>query len=199
MELAAFYVVVLLVWGIYTSYVYRSISEATLKKSIEKFMTGEYEDALNLISSVIEKDNKNADAHYYKGEILRCMENYLDALLEYDKTIKLNRRYTKAYIKRGITRGLLKDSHGAIKDFNSALKLEPLNKLALTGRGSANYMIKQYEDALSDFNKAIDIDKNYKTAQLCRSVLINKLNHPEIPFLHFRKAGLKNFSYASRN
>lgn len=199
MELAAFYVLVLLIWGIYTYYVFNSLLEDTLKDAVCKFMEGEYKEALKLISSVIETDKKNADAHFYRGEILRSMENYADAIGAYDKAVRFNKRYTRAYIKRGITRGLLKDTQGAINDFNIALKLDPNNTAALTGRGSAEYMNKQYENALSDFNKAINIDKNYKTAYLCRSVLINKLNHPELFHSGFQKAGVKKLNYPSYN
>lgn len=194
MELIAFYILILMVWGIYTYYVFNSLTKETLNEGVRKFLNGQFYDALSILTAVIENDRNNADAYFYRGEIFRSMENYQDALGEYDKTIKLNNKFSKAYIKRGITRGLLKDSHGAIDDFNNALKLEPDNAAALTGRGSARYMIREYENALADFNKAIELDKNYKTAYLCRSVLINKLNHPEHLPAGLRKSAVKNLN-----
>lgn len=92
-----------------------------------------------------------ADAHDDKGDLLR-------AIADYNEAIKLDPANATAFESRG-TAFLRNGNHDrAIEDYNEAIRLNPDFALAYADRGAAYYFKKDYERAIKDYDEAIRLD-----------------------------------------
>ena len=91
-------------------------------------------------------------------------ENYLEAKINYDKAIKLNKKYVDAYLNRGISLNKLNKYDEAIKDLKIVLKENPLNAKAYNGLGNVFKSNNQFNKALENYEKAVSIQPNYLEA-----------------------------------
>jgi serine/threonine protein kinase len=58
--------------------------------------TGEHQEALAQITQALKLRSGEADYHFLQGEILRALENYLEACRAYEATLKLDPQYPRA-------------------------------------------------------------------------------------------------------
>ena len=104
----------------------------------------------------------NQTKQFYNDEGIKKYEtgDYKGAILDYDKSIKLDPNYAKAIYNRGLSKYELEDYLEAIKDFDKAIELGYKNPNLYTTRGLCNYKIKDYYEFLWDYDKAIELDPN---------------------------------------
>ena len=104
----------------------------------------------------------NQTKQFYNDEGIKKHEtgDYKGAILDYDKSIKLDPNYAKAIYNRGLSKYELEDYLEAIKDFDKAIELGYKNPNMYTTRGLCNYKIKDYYEFLWDYDKAIELDPN---------------------------------------
>ena len=80
--------------------------------------------------------------------------DYIGAIAEYTKAIKLNPNDAHAYLNRGLAKFSLEDDRGAITDCNKAIELNPNYAMAYYLRGSAKLPLKDKDGACLDWSKA---------------------------------------------
>lgn len=104
----------------------------------------------------------NQTKQFYNDEGIKKYEtgDYKGAILDYDKSIKLDPNYAKAIYNRGLSKHELEDYLEAIKDFDKAIELGYKNPNLYATRGLCNYKIKDYYEFLWDYDKAIELDPN---------------------------------------
>jgi tetratricopeptide (TPR) repeat protein len=91
---------------------------------INALIRGDYEMVLEQMEQVIEADPNSADAHYFRAEAYRYLDQIGNALQAYDRAVTMNSEYAAAYLGRG--RALLtRDQDAAEEDFNTALRIDP--------------------------------------------------------------------------
>ena len=114
---------------------------------------------LFLLGGWVEKPNEKEEAElYYKnGNTKYNLNDFKGAILDFDKTIELNPKFTYAYNNRGNTKYKLKQYKEAILDFDKAIKLNPQYANSYYNRGIAKDKLKQYKEAILDYNKAIEL------------------------------------------
>ncbi|MFM9264813.1 tetratricopeptide repeat protein, partial [Tychonema sp. BBK16] len=95
------------------------------------------------------------------GESYCLMEQYEEALQNFDRAIELDPKYTWAIARRGETYLLMKRYEEALQDFDRAIELNPKNDWAIARRGETYRLMKRYEEALQDFDRAIELDPKY--------------------------------------
>ncbi len=99
-----------------------------------------------------------AESYHSQGEQKYAAKKYKNAIVKFNKALKLNLEHVRAYYKRGRTKYKLDDYKGAIDDYTSAIKLNLEHARAYYNRGIAKYDINDYANAINDYTHAIKID-----------------------------------------
>ncbi len=109
----------------------------------------------------IEETDKEPEAWFKKGNTLRELGKYNEALASYDKAIELNPKYADAWIGRGISLNNLEKYNEALASYDKAIKLNPKYANAWIGRGNSLNNLEKYNEALASYDKAIELNPNY--------------------------------------
>jgi tetratricopeptide (TPR) repeat protein len=97
----------------------------------------------------------------WRGNINYLMDNYQEALEDFDKAININSHYGWVFARRGDTYRLLKNYENALSDLGKALEIKPKDDWAFASRGLLYEELEQYDSALSDYSQAIKLDSKY--------------------------------------
>ena len=96
--------------------------------------------------------------HFEVGFALYEKGQLEEAIVEYDKAIRLDPQLAKAYTNRGSAYGSLGQEQRALQDFNEAIILDPQDAIAYNGRGAAYSELGKFEKAIKDLDQAIRLD-----------------------------------------
>ncbi|PCJ87760.1 MAG: hypothetical protein COA57_04185 [Flavobacteriales bacterium] len=83
--------------------------------------------------------------------------DFLGAIVDYDKFIKINPGYFDAYNNRGNAKLKVGNYSDALNDFNKAIKLNSNYANSYINRGTASVELRNYGAAIEDFTKAIEL------------------------------------------
>lgn len=120
--------------------------------------------------AILKESMRDVVIQYFKADMQIHNRKFAVAIIELDKCIKLNPRYTKAYLRRGSTNSLIRQDVRALSDYNKAIELDPKYSDAYYSRGRLFMKKNKMEHALLDFNKAIKFSGHPK-AYMSRSEL----------------------------
>ena len=107
-----------------------------LEKAEINYKNKKYDIALENINKAIAFDLpvsnlKKADAFELRGNIKIQMNQHLDAIGDFNKSIIINPRNPSLYFYRGMSLIVLNDKEGALHDFTKLIKFEPNNTVAI--------------------------------------------------------------------
>ena len=122
------------------------------------YMVEEFEQSILLCNTIIEKNEKFADAYLLKGKCLLELHRFNEALDQFYTANNLLPQESEFCFYKGYCEWKLKRYSKAIKTLELALELSPDNLLAYMYIGTIYYELKMYEQATLHFNKALDID-----------------------------------------
>jgi tetratricopeptide (TPR) repeat protein len=94
--------------------------------------------------------NNLANAFFAQGRLAQ-------ALLEYEKVVKLNPTYISALCSMGDIRQVQGDLPGALDEYNQALAADPQNAEAYYSRGVIRQALGDWDDSLSDLLTAVKV------------------------------------------
>jgi len=103
-----------------------------------------------------------------KGMDLYGKHEFMEAILNLNKAIEIDPKYSQAYFVRGNIKAAFEDFHGAMKDYNSALDLNPKLGDGFFARGNVKMKLQDYYGAIADFSSAIALNENYVEAYFNR-------------------------------
>ena len=134
--------------------------------------TGQYQKAITSFEYVINSAeaqidiNLLADTHFQYASILHRMDEYVQAIEQYQKAIKLNPNSYIYYNALGITHSELKQYKPAIEAYKNAIKLS--TKTAQPHYNLGLLYLKQgaFPSAENSFKNAIDVDSNWTDAYI---------------------------------
>jgi protein O-mannosyl-transferase len=127
---------------------------------------------------------------YNYGRELAYAGHASEALMYYDKAIKVNPHLLEAYYNRGIAYGKLGNHKQAIGDFDRAIEINPKYAEAYNTRGIAYNNLGNYTLAIGDFDRAIEIKPTFAAAYCNRGIAYDNLgNHNQ---------AIENFKIASK-
>ena len=110
----------------------------------------------------LEKSNSFDDFYYFnKGNTEFDSKNYKEAIVNYDKAIKINFNNASYYNNRGNTYHYLKNYKEAIEDFNSAIELNHNYILAYYNRANNYYLLEEYIKAIEDLKKILGLEPDF--------------------------------------
>ena len=93
-----------------------------------------------------------------RGLAYRRLEDYEQAIADFNHAIALNPKRADLYRSRGKAYRELKDYKQAIVDYNYCIELDPHDVRALVQRGSTYNDLKDYPQAIKDYNRALELD-----------------------------------------
>lgn len=145
--------------------------EGMLKSAKESYNKHEYEEVINVCNSVLQLDEMNSIAYYYRGSAHIKLEQYNRAItdiknaLKIEKKKKLNANVAKILYDLGEVYYILNCKETALNYFKKALELNrQLNREEAAARdlrriGEIYVSIGTIEKALKNYAEALEIDK----------------------------------------
>ena len=103
-----------------------------------------------------------------KGMELYEKREFMEAILNLNKAIEIDPKYSQAYFARGNIKGIFEDYHGAMKDYNSAIESNPKLFYGYFERGNVKMKLQDYFGAIADYTSAIALNENYVEAYFNR-------------------------------
>ncbi len=122
-----------------------------------------------------------------QGDSYCHLEQYQEAITNYNKAIALNSQSADAYNNRGLAYGNLQKYQEAIADFTKAIAINPQDAEAYHNRGNAYRNFKKYEKAIADYTKVIKIDPHNVEALYIRGLVYRNLEKYEEAITDYNK------------
>jgi tetratricopeptide (TPR) repeat protein len=107
-----------------------------------------------------EIDLQLATVYDDRAEVHRCSGNYLAALQDGDRAIKLNPGFADAYFRRGLTYAELGDLELALTDYSTTIEINPQHINAYIQRSWIYFRQKNYQLATADCQSVGIFDKS---------------------------------------
>lgn len=104
-----------------------------------------------------ESQSVSAETYFLRGNTAYALELYKEAIVEYNKAIRLEPNYVKAYNNRGLAKMFLNQYFASIADFDKTIQLNPNFAEAYNNRGIIKAKLEQYFAAIADFDMAIQL------------------------------------------
>ena len=135
--------------------------------------------------------------HFQRGIFRSALENYKEAIQDYDKAIEINSKYAEAYHNRGIANTELKEYKEAIQDYDKAIEINSKYAIAYSNRGVVKAKLGRHKEAIKDYGKAIKINPKYAFAHYNRGNAKSKLGQYKEAIKDFDKVIKFNPKFAS--
>jgi tetratricopeptide (TPR) repeat protein len=133
-------------------------------------------------------DPLHAQESYDAGVRLHKIARYDQAVLSFDRAVKLKPDMVDGYLMRGRSYVGLAKTDEAIADFTRVINMRPADTAALVERGLAYLETKDFQNALSDANRAIEIDANLARAHNLRGLITRTMGDPKKSLSDFNRA-----------
>jgi len=114
-----------------------------------------------------------------EGNLHYNLQQYEQAIQNYNKALELKPDFPKALYNRGIAYRYVGQYERAIQDYDKALELRPDYPEALVNRGLAYIHLGQYEQAIQDFNRAVELRADYATPRYNMACAYSVMNKPD--------------------
>ncbi|WP_314799501.1 tetratricopeptide repeat protein [Alloprevotella tannerae] len=151
-----------------------SEASAWMLKAQYALQKGKYQLADSLLTTVIRYEKNNYEPFLLRAEARHALNQFGNALLDYDKVIELVPKHFVAHYNRALLRALVGDDNRAIDDFNFVLSVEPDNTLARYNRALLREQTGDYQGAIKDYSILIKAYPNFLFGYYARSRLRRK-------------------------
>ena len=148
----------------------------------------DFQGALQLIEKSIAAAPRNPIAHSNKGNILKELGKYSEAIACYEKAILLERKFVEPYSNKGNVLQALSRYQEAIDCYSIAIGLEPAFLEAYGNKGNALYKLGRYEEALDMFNQALEKNPEYVEAWRQKGFVLQNIKRYEDAMRCFQQA-----------
>ncbi|WP_083925361.1 tetratricopeptide repeat protein [Flexithrix dorotheae] len=113
-----------------------------------------YELAKAQLGKALIVDEYYSPAWTKMGNIYFELENYPEAIKNYNNAILYDDKMAEPFLNRGLSRLKNKNYENALYDFEKVAELEPNNVKGLEGLGDAHFYNKNYREAVVAYNRA---------------------------------------------
>jgi tetratricopeptide (TPR) repeat protein len=162
--------------------------QTILKGGLDKYRLKDYSGAELEFSKIIESDEANAAAYYYRGLIRNERQEYTTAADDFDMAFSYGFQEPDLNLQRGISNFHLKKYDKASSDFSAYLSLIPGDVEARFNKGLCESALKNFSQAISEFTKIIELNPNYELAYYERGKVFLKIENKEGACKDFRNA-----------
>ena len=126
----------------------------------EKCENGDLVRAKRAWEMALAEDNENSESHRRYAKFLRTSDLHQQALLQFDKAIKLDPKSHLAFNGRAKTYNLLGKYDLAMADLDSAQVLGPVTPDDMETRADSYIGQKNYDKAIAEFTRVIEQEKS---------------------------------------
>ncbi|QHV01442.1 tetratricopeptide repeat protein [Synechocystis sp. CACIAM 05] len=138
--------------------------EAIFAQGVKAGEAGNYAEAVELFSVVLNLSPDSPETHYNRGLAWERLGNVDQAIADYGRSIALDRYYIPPYINRGNLYSQQQDHYGAIEDFTQAITYDPNRYKAYYNRANSYFQLGQYAQAIADYNRVLVLRPDYINA-----------------------------------
>jgi tetratricopeptide (TPR) repeat protein len=117
--------------------------------------TGRTDGALDDITTLLNLEPTNSEAHLDRGVLFQRLGRMAEALEDYDAAVAWSPPYAAAYFNRALALRALGRSEEALRDLSHVLALEPRHAAALVNRAGLLYERREYAAAREDVDRAL--------------------------------------------
>jgi len=147
-----------------------------IKEILDYFKSGKFDRAKKDTAFLIGKFPNNYFLYNLFGAILAGQKKLDEAVIYYEKSIKISPNYAEAYNNLAGILAEQKKYDKAIKYFKKAIQIKPNLAEAYYNLGNALSAIEQYDESISNYNKAIKIKPDYVKAYYNLGNIFRTLN-----------------------
>src|ERR1700687_5711513 len=155
---------------------------------VVSLQTGNFHNAVELLSRAITLNPNVAGVHSNCGTALASLKRLNEAILSFDKAIALKPDYAEVYSNRGNALQNLKHLAEAIISYDKAIALKPDFAEAYSNRGNALKALKRLDEAIIDYDKAIALKPDFAEAYSNRGTALQYLERLDEAIISFDKA-----------
>ncbi len=161
-----------------------------LKAQPNVLLTDDYSPVDNLMASIHLEKNilSEGEKHYKAGLQLQNEEKFMEAIDEYDESIRLEPYNAIVYNNRGTSYARLGQHQIAIKDFDEAIRLDPQYVLAYNNRGIAYATLGEFERSIQDFDETIRLEPYHTSAYNNRGTSYYQLGQFQLAINDYNEA-----------
>jgi tetratricopeptide (TPR) repeat protein len=144
--------------------------------------------AVRQIDAALKINSRVADAHLNRGNALKKLKRFDEALASYDKAIAIKGREPALLNCRGSVLRDLRRLDEALADLDLAVSLRPDLAEAFNNRGNVLKDLQRLDAALADYDRAIALNPNNADAFNNRANLHKQLGDEDQALLDYEKA-----------
>jgi tetratricopeptide (TPR) repeat protein len=149
---------------------------------------GNYNEALFLVNDLIKDDGSNYVYYETKGMIYKSLDEYHNALINYESAIRLEPEVATLFSNAGDAAFQLGDSLKAMNYFFQAYRLDSDTELINYNLGIITWLfLKEKETALSYFLKELKVNRSSDVLNAIAQINLN-LGNTEIALQYFHKS-----------
>ncbi len=143
---------------------------------------------LDFIMAQEESSNSSAADLYSKGEEYYDAGEYKEAVIQYNRAIKMDPENHDYYNSRGVAYFEQGKYYYAISDFINAIRLKTNFARAYYNLAYSKYNLGDYNSAIDDVETSILYDPEYCNAQNLLGLIYNNTDNTDSAFLAFESA-----------
>lgn len=129
-----------------------------------------------------------ADSHNQRGNLLKELRRYPEALESYARAIQLAPERANFHNNRGITLRLAGNYLEALAAFEHALTLQPAYAQAFNNRANTLNNLGRLQEALQSYEQAIALQPDVATFHANRGNILQELQRPDPALQSYRQA-----------
>ena len=134
--------------------------EILLNKIHKAIKEKNYLVAKKLLEKALETNKKSYELFYNLGMVYKNLNNYEEAIINFNKSIELNPNFSAPFTTLGIIYSELSNQKLALEHYMLALKIDPKNFIANYNLGNFYLKIGDLDNAEKYFNFSININPN---------------------------------------
>jgi len=149
---------------------------------------GKNQEAIDAYTKVIERNPRHSEAYRKRAISKLRLQQYREALADYETAIQLDPSNAGAYVGRGTARRrALSDVQGALADYTKAIELDPRHLSAYYSRGELRSAINDFAGAERDCQQSISLNPRYAEGYLCLGLVDARQKNYDKAIEHFGK------------
>jgi tetratricopeptide (TPR) repeat protein len=147
-----------------------------------------WKDSITLWSDMIEKYPDNPDGFCYRAEAYNNIQNFNNALSDYNTAIKIDSTKDNFFNDRGNLFRNEKEFDKAILDYEKAIQINPKSWVVYNNLGIVYTYKKKYDEALNCYDKSVDQKSDYSHPYINKGNLYSEKQNYDSSMIAYNKA-----------
>ena len=153
-------------------------------KLLKQFKYGE---AKASFDKAISSNPKHKKAFYYRGTARMALDQVDSAMVDFEKSLKLDKNYALGYVGKAQVYIKKKDFTKAMEQLSKAQELEPENPEAFYQMGIALGYQQKVQEAIDSFKRCIDVQPNHAYAHYQIGLAYNQIKRLDLTIVHLER------------